>query len=217
MPPAPAYPASVESLPAAVEASPAPIEPLSSVEPTPAPVEPILATVEPNPAPLATSVPPVTAVPIVQPYAPELLPRAKRGLLPPNQHKYAIALVRQLKKHREATPFLNPVDPIALKIPQYPDFIKSPMDLTTIEKRLTAKEYDSTEEFTEDVRLIFANCYRFNGREAVVSKMAANVETFFEKLLLKMPTPPPPPPEVSHCFATLFIVSNVVGRPNRSS
>jgi bromodomain-containing factor 1 len=37
-----------------------------------------------------------------------------------------------LKRHECAFPFLEPVDPVALKIPDYPTIVKEPMDLGTI-------------------------------------------------------------------------------------
>ena len=100
-------------------------------------------------------------------------------------------MLRQLKKHRNAFPFLLPVDPVALKIPQYFEFIKNPSDLGTAEKKLQAGEYSNVDEFVDDVRRVWNNCYAFNGPEAPVSLMAKDLETMFNKQLPKMPTAPP--------------------------
>lgn len=54
------------------------------------------------------------------------------------QQKHAINLVRNLKRNKNASPFLKPVDHIALHIPDYYKIITQPMDLGTIESRLQA-------------------------------------------------------------------------------
>jgi bromodomain-containing factor 1 len=105
----------------------------------------------------------------------------------PEQYRYSTAIIRQLKKHRDAWPFLEPVDPIKLKIPDYPTIIKNPMDLSKVEQRLTNKQYAHVNDFTADVRLIFENCYLYNGRESDVSIMAQNVEEMFNNQIRKMP------------------------------
>ncbi|RKP22227.1 Bromodomain-containing protein, partial [Syncephalis pseudoplumigaleata] len=107
----------------------------------------------------------------------------------PEQYRYSTAIIRQLKKHRDAWPFLQPVDPIALKIPDYPTIVKHPMDLSKVERRLTSKEYAHVNDFIADVRLIFENCYLYNGRESDVSIMAQNVEEVFNNQIRKMPIP----------------------------
>lgn len=95
--------------------------------------------------------------------------------------------MRNLKKHRDAAPFLHPVDYIKLNVPDYPKVIKYPMDLTTVDKKLNSGGYDSVEEFINDIRLVFNNCYKFNGPEAMISMLCQNVESAFEKSLRQMP------------------------------
>ncbi|ORX63147.1 Bromodomain-containing protein [Hesseltinella vesiculosa] len=104
-----------------------------------------------------------------------------------DQQKYCMAIMRNLKKHRDAAPFLHPVDYVKLNIPDYPNIIKTPIDLTTIEHRLHANEYLDVGDFVMDIRLLFNNCYKFNGPEAMVSMLCQNVESAFEKSLRQMP------------------------------
>ena len=42
----------------------------------------------------------------------------------------AMRVMRKLMRRKSAWPFLEPVDPVALNIPDYPDVVKHPMDLS---------------------------------------------------------------------------------------
>jgi hypothetical protein len=42
-------------------------------------------------------------------------------------------IIKSLINHKHGWPFREPVDPVALNIPDYPQIIKNPMDLGTIE------------------------------------------------------------------------------------
>jgi bromodomain-containing factor 1 len=117
------------------------------------------------------------------------------------QHRFCLSTIRTLKKMKSATPFLKPVDPIALNIPHYPDIVKHPMDFTTIERKLQSSNpqkpdpnpsnprYYHADEFTADVRLVFSNCVKFNGPEHVITDMSRQVEEVFDKQLKNLPPP----------------------------
>ncbi|CAO3610221.1 unnamed protein product [Mucor hiemalis] len=109
------------------------------------------------------------------------------SLMTNEQHKFCGAIIRNLKRHRDAAPFLKPVDYVKLNVPDYPSIVQHPMDLSIVHVKLTAKEYAHVNEFISDVRLIFNNCYKFNGPEALVSVLCQNVESAFEKSLRQMP------------------------------
>lgn len=104
-----------------------------------------------------------------------------------DQMKYCGAIMRNLKKHRDAGPFLHPVDYVKLNVPDYPKIIKHPMDLSTVDRRLNTGQYDSVDDFISDIRLVFNNCFKFNGPEAMISMLCQNVESAFEKSLRQMP------------------------------
>lgn len=82
---------------------------------------------------------------------------------------------------------MQPVDPVALKIPDYPTVVKNPMDLSTVERKLNNLEYDTVDDFVQDVNLIFANCYLYNGRESPIAIFASNLESAFTSSLRYMP------------------------------
>ncbi|KAF7730999.1 hypothetical protein EC973_001045 [Apophysomyces ossiformis] len=104
-----------------------------------------------------------------------------------DQTKYCLAIMRNLKKHRDAAPFRQPVDYIKSNVPDYPKIIKQPMDLDTVDSKLSSGAYRTVDEMVADVRLVFSNCYKFNGPEATISMLCQNVEFAFEKSLKQMP------------------------------
>ncbi|KAI0724347.1 Bromodomain-containing protein [Cerioporus squamosus] len=136
------------------------------------------------------------------------------------QWRFCTSTVRTLKKMKDAGPFLNPVDPVALGIPHYPSIIKRPMDFSTIERKLSASNpskpdsntanprYHTAEQVVQDIRLIFSNCVTFNGPDHPVTQMGKRVEAVFDKQVKQMPaaeepkaiapkkvaSPAPPPP-----------------------
>ncbi|KAG7450287.1 Bromodomain-containing protein, partial [Guyanagaster necrorhizus] len=129
-----------------------------------------------------------------------------------SQYRFCNNSVKSLKKLKDAAPFLRPVDPVALNVPHYPTIIKTPMDLGTIERKVATSNpqkpdlnssnprYSTPDEFVADVRLVFENCYKFNGPDHTISAMGRRVEEVFERQVKNMPmtievaTPPPPPP-----------------------
>lgn len=70
--------------------------------------------------------------------------------------------LHKTKHYNYAVPFYVPVDPVALNIPNYHNIIKKPMDLSTVQQKLRAGEYENAKEMEADMRLIFKNCYKFN-------------------------------------------------------
>ena len=50
------------------------------------------------------------------------------------------------------------------------------MDLGTVKKKLENREYANPDEFAADVRLIFSNCYLYNGPQTDVVAMCKKVE-----------------------------------------
>ena len=112
-----------------------------------------------------------------------------------------MSTIRNLKKMRDATPFLRPVDIIGLNIPHYPSIIKTPMDFSTIDRKLIASHpikpdlnedaprYYNADEFIADVRLIFQNTATFNGPDHVVTAMGKRVQDVFDKQLKNLPSP----------------------------
>ena len=54
-------------------------------------------------------------------------------------------VIRELMKHKAATLFLEPVDWKKDDLPDYPKWVKEPMDLGTVQKLLASSHYDRLE------------------------------------------------------------------------
>ena len=106
------------------------------------------------------------------------------------QWQWCSTTLKNLKKNKSAGPFLEPVDIVKFNIPHYPDIIKHPMDLGTVQAKVNARQYSSLDQFIADVRLIFTNCYTFNGVDSPVSLMATEVEKAFDRAVYKKPSAP---------------------------
>ncbi|KAF8971566.1 Bromodomain-containing protein [Flammula alnicola] len=140
------------------------------------------------------------------------------------QYRFLSSTVRTLKKLKDSAPFLRPVDPIALNIPHYPSIVKTPMDFSTVERKLASSNpqkpdpnphnprYHNAEEFIADIRLMVSNAVLFNGPDHIVAAMGKRMEDVFDKQLKHLPpaaekpkppvvkkiaTPPAPPPPVA--------------------
>lgn len=89
-------------------------------------------------------------------------------------------LLMSIMRSPGAEDFMDPVDPVALNIPDYLDVIKNPMDFGTIRERLENAYYNTHNAFAEDMRLVFSNAMCYNPPENEVHRAAVKFSTFFE-------------------------------------
>lgn len=149
-----------------------------------------------NPAPASPAVPSVPAL--------DLVATPTHTTLSPAQFKFAQSTLRTLRKQKDAHHFNQPVDPVALNIPHYTNFITKPIDFSIIDKKLAASNpakklepvtaastnepcYYSVLEFFADLKLVFDNCYLFYGHDHTASQCAKRLEV--ERTLKNMPPP----------------------------
>lgn len=94
-----------------------------------------------------------------------------------------IKIVEKIRKNAKSEHFRNPVDPIRLKIPDYFNVIKRPMDIGTVLKKLRSKPmgYTAPSEVADDVRQIWINCRTYNGEQHPVTISANACSEVFEK------------------------------------
>mmetsp|Transcript_3499 Transcript_3499/g.7896 ORF Transcript_3499/g.7896 Transcript_3499/m.7896 type:complete len:315 (-) Transcript_3499:225-1169(-) len=101
--------------------------------------------------------------------------------------KACLQVLKALQRSPAAFPFLEPVDWKALKLPTYPKMIKQPMDLGTVEMRLTSAKYATVADFIEQVNLIWDNAHAFNQDGSDIYDLATQLRRDFE---LRMRTGP---------------------------
>lgn len=91
------------------------------------------------------------------------------------------SILKSLLASPKAGPFLVPVDPIALGIPDYFSVIKEPMDLGTIRQNLETGYYVDPSLFADHVRLVFRNAMLYNAAHSQVHIFAQKLMDDFEK------------------------------------
>lgn len=94
-------------------------------------------------------------------------------------------LLNDMQNHQSAWPFITPVskDDVA----DYYDVIKEPMDLSTMESKLEADQYDKPEDFIKDARLIFDNCRKYNNESTPYAKCANKLEKYMWQQIKAIP------------------------------
>ncbi|OMJ71959.1 hypothetical protein SteCoe_29693 [Stentor coeruleus] len=88
----------------------------------------------------------------------------------------AMKLIKNIERHGDSYEFRHPVDYIELDIPDYPDIIKHPMDLSTLKKNLKEGKYQTLQDFIYDVQLIWDNCKLYNPEESYIYKQAVQLQ-----------------------------------------
>lgn len=90
-------------------------------------------------------------------------------------YRECLGIVKYIQRHANGGPFLLPVDPIALGVPNYHEVITNPMDVSTVLKKLQDGAYSNPPPvdrnpvvcmlrgpFRDDIGLIFGNAMTFN-------------------------------------------------------
>ncbi|KAL9156258.1 hypothetical protein ABFS82_09G063600 [Erythranthe guttata] len=89
-------------------------------------------------------------------------------------------LLSRLMTHQHAWIFNEPVDIVKHNVPDYFNVIKHPMDLGTIKRKLTSRQYSDPMGFAADVRLTFKNAMTYNPPGHVVHVMTEKMSKYFE-------------------------------------
>lgn len=91
-------------------------------------------------------------------------------------------ILQELQAHEFVGPFAAPVT----GIPGYADVVSEPIDLGTVAERLGGGHYGSARtlhgRFTRDVRLVWANCKKFNQGGSELWSWADQLQIEFERL-----------------------------------
>lgn len=109
-------------------------------------------------------------------------------LIQPRHGPHYSELLRFLYKiqnHKQAWPFLKPVNKD--EVLDYYNVIKSPMDLSTVEKRLEDDYYATPKDLVDDLKLIYSNCRQYNDATTVYTKCAVKLEKYMWSLIKEVP------------------------------
>jgi hypothetical protein len=90
--------------------------------------------------------------------------------------RQAGSMIKDVMRQKDSLPFNNPVDPVALGIPDYPKIVKRPMDFGTIKNKLEDLGYQTLEDVRADAQLVFSNCMSFNPPESAICDMALRLK-----------------------------------------
>ncbi|KAI3369086.1 hypothetical protein L3Q82_026053 [Scortum barcoo] len=148
-----------------------------------------LQTLSPLSWPLDNEMSDVKVSPTVigNPPPPEVINPKKTGRVT-NQLQYLERVViKALWRHHFSWPFRQPVDAVALHLPDYYTIITNPMDLSTIKKRLQNKFYCRALDCIQDFNTMFTNCYVYNRPGDDIVFMAQSLEKLFLQKLSQMP------------------------------
>ena len=91
------------------------------------------------------------------------------------------SILQNVKRHALSGPFIQPVDPVALNLPDYLEIIKDPIDLSTVERNLKAGVYTNSQQFANDIRRIWLNSFTYNAHESDMFYITLELATYFEK------------------------------------
>ncbi|KIW06239.1 uncharacterized protein PV09_02713 [Verruconis gallopava] len=105
----------------------------------------------------------------------------------PTQTKFLLEQIRKAKKTKSALAYLTPVDYVALNIPTYPDIIKNPMDLKTMEEKLKQGKYRTADDLMTDFETMVQNSQIFNGPQHPVAQAGQSLRAYFIKCVSMMP------------------------------
>ncbi|KAL5577084.1 hypothetical protein UlMin_018783 [Ulmus minor] len=106
--------------------------------------------------------------------------KAKRQKIDCSMMAACSTILKNLMGDKSGWAFNQPVDPVALNIPDYFSVISKPMDLGTVKSKLEKDMYSSIEEFAADIRLTFSNAMLYNPPANDVHRMAKKLNRVFE-------------------------------------
>eukprot|EP00457_Paulinella_chromatophora_P016480 gb/GEZN01017297.1/.p1 GENE.gb/GEZN01017297.1/~~gb/GEZN01017297.1/.p1 ORF type:complete len:213 (+),score=41.69 gb/GEZN01017297.1/:38-676(+) len=97
-----------------------------------------------------------------------------------------MSILKHLQEKPEAQPFLEPVDWEFYNLMDYPEVIKKPMDLGTIQTCIETGKYPNIDKFASDVRLVWKNAMLYNQPGSEIYTTAEKLSKAFERKMAKL-------------------------------
>ncbi|XP_076092193.1 uncharacterized protein LOC143063735 isoform X3 [Mytilus galloprovincialis] len=108
----------------------------------------------------------------------------------PSHRKRGLACVQEcftvldkVYNHKLSEPFREEVK--SKDVPDYYKTIKRGMCYDMVAHKLRNGFYSQMEEFVDDMRLVYSNCYQYHEKNSDIYKAGVEMETFFEKKMLE--------------------------------
>ena len=64
--------------------------------------------------------------------------------------------------------FVNPIDPVKDDVPDYFDYITNPMDLSTVRNKIETKQYETADQWYNDICLIYENAIKYHSQKQFI-------------------------------------------------
>lgn len=103
------------------------------------------------------------------------------------QSDRCLKIVDKLISFSICVPFVELVDPVNDGVHDYYDIIKNPMSLNEVRKKIISKKYKDVSEFQKDINLIWSNARKYNGDDNVITNMAMEAASWFDKQMKQFP------------------------------
>ncbi|KAI5120798.1 hypothetical protein M0805_002425 [Coniferiporia weirii] len=132
--------------------------------------------------------PPIISKPVPPLKKDRPIPKAQTRGMSLSDLKACQTALKRLSSFKHAAIFLQPVDPIRDKAPNYFEVIKTPMDLQTMGAKLQNGLYKNRQEFEADFRLLIQNCRTYNSPNTYAHNESVALENHFDKLWAKIVT-----------------------------
>ncbi|XP_067087804.1 histone acetyltransferase p300-like [Osmerus mordax] len=109
--------------------------------------------------------------------------QSKKKIFKPEELRQALmpTLEALYRQDPESLPFRQPVDPMLLGIPDYFDIVKTPMDLSSIKRKLDTGQYQEPWQYVDDIWLMFNNAWLYNCKTSRVYKYCSKLAEVFEQ------------------------------------
>lgn len=98
-----------------------------------------------------------------------------------DQLEGALKVLDKVSKSDQAAIFQYPVD--REMYPDYEKIISNPIDLQAIRKKIVIKEYQTFQNFHDDMNLLISNCFTFNRQGTYGFGAGIHVQNLYHKLL----------------------------------
>ena len=107
--------------------------------------------------------------------------------LNPIEKLFCADVTEKLMAHDLAIVFLHPVDPVRDELPDYPQKVKEPMDLSTLSSKLESGAYRNVGEWKQDLMRIWDNAVLYHTEAGAVGMLAKKMKRKALKMTRMIP------------------------------